>query len=95
MAQAAETLSNALAPVSESIEWREVDGEIALFDTRVSECVALNEAGSFLWPSIAEGATRDCLVGMLVGRFGISTEQASTDVDAFVDDLTRRGFLEP
>ena len=93
MAQAVQTLSNAVAPVGESIEWREIDGEIVLLDRRVSECIALNHAGSLLWPPIAEGTTRDCLVGMLVGRFGITTEQASADVDAFLADLTRRGFL--
>ena len=95
MAQAAETLSSAVTLVGESIEWRETDGEVTLLDTRVSECVALNQAGSLLWPSIAEGASRDHLAGMLVGRFGISTEQASADVEAFLVDLTHRGFLQP
>ena len=95
MAEAVETLNGALTPVSESIEWREVDGEVTLLDTRVSECVALNQAGSFLWHSIADGAPRDHLVGMLTGHFRISREQASTDVDTFLDDLTRRGFLRP
>jgi coenzyme PQQ synthesis protein D (PqqD) len=83
-----------LALVREGVEWREIDGEITLLDMRASEYIALNRAGSLLWTSLAEGATRDHLVGMLVGRFGITAEQASTDVDAFLQDLAGRGFLQ-
>jgi hypothetical protein len=67
---------------------------VVLLDTRVSECIALNRTGSFLWPAIAAGTTRDRLVGMLVGRFEIGEEQAAADVDSFLVDLTRRGFLQ-
>jgi coenzyme PQQ synthesis protein D (PqqD) len=86
-------LGASLALVREDVEWREIDGEITLLDMRASEYLALNRAGSLLWLSLAEGATRDHLVGVLVGRFGITTEQASVDVDAFLEHLAGRGFL--
>lgn len=79
--------------VREHVEWREIEGEITLLDMRASEYIALNRTGSLLWRSLAEGARRDHLVGLLVGRFGITPERASADVDAFLQDLTERGFL--
>ena len=83
-----------LTLVREDVEWREIEGEITLLDMRTSEYIALNRTGSLLWLSLAEGATRDHLVGVLVGRFGITAERASADVDAFLHDLAGRGFLQ-
>jgi hypothetical protein len=85
--------STPLTLVREGVEWREIEGEITLLDLRTSEYIALNRTGSLLWLSLAEGATRDHLVGLLVGRFGITPERASADVDAFLHDLAGRGFL--
>lgn len=94
VAEGAEPLNDASPErFREGIEWREIDGEILLHDVRTSQCVSLNETGSLLWLSMAEGATRDHLVGLLVGRFRITGEQASADVDAFLQDLAWRGFL--
>ena len=95
MTEGAEAL-NGVSPEQfrDGIEWRETDGEITLRDARTSQCVALNQTGSLLWLSLAEGATRDHLVGLLVGRFGITSERAFTDVDAFLQDLAWRGFLQ-
>lgn len=94
MAEGAEPLNGASPErFREGIEWREIDGEILLHDVRTSQCVSLNETGSLLWLSMAEGATRDHLVGLLVGRFRITGERASADVDAFLQDLAWRGFL--
>jgi hypothetical protein len=83
-----------LTLVKDRVEWREIDGEITLLDLQASQYVALNRSGSLLWLSLAGGATRDHLVGLLVGRFGITAERASADVDLFLRDLAGRGFLQ-
>src|SRR5437867_11917126 len=77
----------------DGIEWRETDGEITLRDARTSQYVALYQTLSLLWLSLADGATRDHVVGLLVGRAGITSERAFTDVDAFLQDLAWRGLL--
>lgn len=85
--------STPLTLVREDVEWREIDGEITLLDLRASEYIGLNRTGSLLWLELAGGATRDHLVGLLVGRFGVTAERASADVDAYLQDLAGRGFL--
>ena len=95
MAEQPEAADSApLTLIREHVEWREIEGEITLLDMRASEYIALNRTGSLLWLALAEGATRDHLVGLLVGRFGITAERASADVDAFLHDLIERGFVQ-
>jgi hypothetical protein len=78
---------------SERLEWREVDGEIVALDLDDSEYLAINPAGGLLWPALARGCTHEQLVATLVREYGIDSQIAARDVDAFIDGLDRRGLL--
>lgn len=72
---------------------REIDGETVLLDLAGSAYFAINEAGTVLLRLLGSEQDRAALVSALVSEFGISTELASADADAFVSALDERGLL--
>jgi hypothetical protein len=79
----------------EELVWREIDNELIAVDVAASAYLSANPAGALLWQMLAEGTTRQELIDNLVERFGISSEQAATDVDAFLQSLEARRLLAP
>ena len=75
----------------EGLHWRRVDDEIVLLDG--SRYLSINASGVALWALLAEGTDRDALVRRLVDVFGIDSDRAGLDVDAFVEDLEAKGLL--
>lgn len=78
-----------------ALTWREVDGEIVAVDNRTSTYIAINRAGTTLWPALERGASRDELVALLLSRFSIDAARAASDVDTFVAMLAERSLLCP
>jgi hypothetical protein len=76
------------------VAWKEVDGEVVALDEREALYLAANPAGAILWRALADGATHGALVNGLVDEFGIDSDRASADVDAFLADLRERGLLD-
>jgi hypothetical protein len=76
------------------LEWRDVEDGIVAVDLEASVYLAVNRAGSLLWPMLAEGAHRGELVARLALEFGLDEEAAGRDVDAFLSTLGRQGLLE-
>jgi hypothetical protein len=68
--------------------------ETVILDPRTDAYARLNRAGTFLWPSIAEGRRLDELAQALAERFALSPERARADVEAFAQMLLDRGFVE-
>ena len=68
--------------------------ETVILDPRTDAYARLNRSGTFLWPSIAEGRRLHELAQALADRFALSPEQARADVEAFVQTLLDRGFVE-
>lgn len=56
--------------------------------------LTLNESGVLLWKALEEGKDREGLVEALTGEYEVSEEQASADVDAFLDKLSQAGCLK-
>ena len=75
----------------EGLHWRRVEDEIVILDG--SRYLSVNASGVELWPLLAEGAERDQLIRRLVDVFDIDSGQATTDVDAFIEDLRSQGLL--
>ena len=80
---------------TETIKWREIDGEVVAIDVAKSAYLSSNSAGAILWQMLSTGATRDELAAKLVDSFEIDRTRAVTDVDAFLADLVARDLLEP
>lgn len=54
-----------------------------------------NEAGTKLWSLISQGQDTSALASHLQTEYGLSSEQASADAAAFLQDLAREGLVEP
>jgi hypothetical protein len=77
----------------ELIEWRESAGEVVVLDLRNSLYLGVNRAGAALWHLLARGSTEAEMQQVLIGRWGITEEQAGADVRSFVDWLADAGLL--
>lgn len=87
------TQTTSLKLVDGGASWREVDGEIVGVALAQGEYFAITPSGAALWPALAAGTTRDTLIALLVERFGIGSDQAGADVDAFIAALRGWGLL--
>jgi hypothetical protein len=78
-----------------SLEWRRVDDEIVILNTKSSRYLSLNRTGALLWPLVHAGADEASLVTALVDRYGLDPQRAADDVAVFVSELAAHGILEP
>jgi acyl-CoA reductase-like NAD-dependent aldehyde dehydrogenase len=78
---------------ADALVWREIDNELVAVDIASSAYLSANQTGALLWQMLANGTTHEQLVERLVEEFGISSDQAATDVDAFLRDLKARDLL--
>ena len=76
-----------------AVSWQEVDGEIIALQHDSSEYLSTNGTGALIWKSLAKGASRESLIGLIVHEFGIDTARATEDTDAFLDTLCAHGLL--
>lgn len=56
--------------------------------------VNLNQSGAMLWRRLAEGATREDLIQLLLEKYDVDPDSARRDVDEFLDPILKAGFLE-
>lgn len=78
---------------STDLEWRQIDDEVVLLDTRQGTYLALNSSAAQLWTALACGASREDLAGILVETYGIEKRQATEDAEEFISSLAERGLL--
>lgn len=79
---------------SDAVEWREIEEEIVAVDTRKAIYMAVNRTGAVLWPALAEGTSREELVGLLTQAFEVERSIAEADVDAFLRLLDENDLLD-
>lgn len=56
--------------------------------------IKLNETGEILWQKIANGASEEELVQVLLKKYSVSEEVARNDVKDFIDTLKKPGIIE-
>lgn len=78
---------------SARLDWVDVEGEIVVLDTERSVYLAPNQSGALLWRRLTDGTTHQDLVTALVEAFGITSERAEHDVEAFLVRLEALGLL--
>jgi len=74
------------------VTWRQTDAEAVVLDLEESVYYGLNHLGTLLWKRLADGATREDLIDLLVAG-GAPAAAASEDVDAFLSELVSFGLL--
>lgn len=69
---------------SSELEWREVDGEVLVYDARAERFFALTSTGALLWILLSEGHDTESSAAMLVERTGMDDARARVEVARFV-----------
>lgn len=64
--------------------WRDVEGELVLFDETSGRYHALNPIGSLIWRRLANGAAPEQIVRELTARYDAPAEVISDAVAAFI-----------
>lgn len=76
------------------IIFREEEDEAILFNPDTSGIVVINSTGCFIWPLLdGKRGTKDILE-KIVKEFDVGLKAAKTDLDKFVTDLEKQGFIE-
>ena len=95
MTPSSETPSGSLLRVnSQEVVWREIGDELVVLHMGTATYMTVNGSGRVLWNRLVDGATRGDLVDALVERYGIDQDQATRDVDAFLESVTECALLE-
>ncbi len=81
--------------VAPGVLWEQVDVKVMLIDQASSELVTLNPVGSLIWRTLAEASSSVArLAGVVSAEFPqVGLTQATADVEAFLDELVRLGFV--
>ncbi len=78
----------------DAVSWAPTEGDsVVVLHLPTSLYLSLNPSASVLWHRLAEGATEEELQKALTERFGLQTDRAAVDVQAFLDALRSRGLL--
>jgi hypothetical protein len=80
---------------STELEWREVDGEVLVFDARAERFFALTSTGAQLWVLLAEGHDIESSAALLSERTGMDGVRARVEVARFVFWSENQELLVP
>jgi hypothetical protein len=81
--------------VASGVLWEQVDVKVMLIDQASSELVTLNPVGSLIWRTLAAQPTSASRLAEVVSESfpEVSLTQATEDVEIFLDELVRLGFV--
>ena len=88
-----------LYKAKDSFAVREFDGDTVLIPIGEqvfvnNSLITLNESALLLWQALENEMNEAQLIKVLTDEFDVSTEQAATDIDLFLNKLIGAGALE-
>jgi hypothetical protein len=83
-----------LLRIAPHIAWNNVEGELALFDSRDGTYHALNGTGAAIWREIAAGHGQPGIVDRLATRFDAPRAAIEASVAEFIAAARAKGLLE-
>ena len=69
------------------------DGAV-LMNSKGGSMLTLNPSGSIIWQQLSDGRSPEQITSHLASEFGISREQASADVNEFLEQLEAQHLIE-
>ena len=81
--------------VAPAVHFRRFGGELVVLDLSGGEYFALNEMGARIWSDLAQGRAVSDVVEGLAQEYELDQAQASSDLEAFADELVAKGLLVP
>ncbi|HLH76076.1 MAG TPA: PqqD family protein [Candidatus Binataceae bacterium] len=77
----------------EQIVWRDLDGEVVILNLESGIYFGLEGSGNDIWRLLAQGCSRTQIVEQLSADYEVSPEQARTDLDRFLAELSAKGLV--
>lgn len=78
---------------TENVTWQEIDGELVILDLERSTYLTTNVVGAQLAKYLTEDRSLEDLIALLVATYGIDTDTARRDSEAFVQQLASKDLL--
>jgi methyltransferase-like protein len=79
--------------ISANVAWQVVEGEAIVVDLASGKTIGLNPTGTFLWTHIDGTHDAAALASALAEEFSVSREEAASDTDTFLNDMTTRALI--
>jgi hypothetical protein len=79
--------------IAAHVVWRDVPGELALFDQRSGEYHTLDAIGAAIWRAVSRGEPMPDIVAALATRYTAAPDVIARDVGDFISASIRRGLL--
>ncbi len=88
-------MSNERKPIANSllVLREEFDNWALLFDPDTGKAVALNPVGVCIWKLLDEKHTEEMIREYIIQNFDEVPEHANVDLEEFLGDLTKRGWV--
>lgn len=80
--------------ISEHIRTTITQDGAVIMNIKRGSMLTLNPTGSMIWQRLSEGHTPTQIAAQLASEFGISREQASADVNEFLEQLEAHHLIE-
>jgi len=78
---------------------RQIEGELVIVPIRrgvgdLNSLYTLNQVGSVLWDFMNEGHTIEELVGRVCDEFEVTSSQAQSDIQNFLDEMLEENLVQ-
>ena len=80
--------------ISENIRTSFTQDGAVLMDIQGGSMLTLNPIGSIIWQQLSDGRSPEQIAAHLASEFGIPREQASADVNEFLEQLEAQHLIE-
>ena len=79
--------------LSSEVVFQEVAGECVLLDLRTEEYFGLDEVGTMIWQSLADGQSVDIIIPRLLETYEVDEATLRGDVDSLLNELQSSGLI--
>jgi len=80
--------------IAKNLTWRKLDGEIILLDLTKGDYFALRGSAIDTWELLLQTKNKDKIIKGVASKYGIDTSKCRKDVEAFLDSLRKKKFIE-
>jgi hypothetical protein len=80
--------------VSENVRTTITQDGAVLMNIKGGHMITLNPIGSIIWQQLSDGRSPEQIADRLASEFGIPREQASADVNEFLEQLEAQHLIE-
>jgi|CXWL01.1.fsa_nt_gi hypothetical protein len=80
--------------ISESVLFRELEGEAVLLEIESGYYFGLNEIGSKIWNLLAAHGDLETILAALMAEYDVAEDRLRSDVTAFLSTLAERRLVK-